>query len=197
MPNGNSVLFAPARTAPMSTVIGIECAGGVVLAGDRTETRGGSITSTSKDRVFDLGEVGAAVVGASSGVDEFERRLDAERREYETTRGPLRIDALERIASDLAGELDVSALIAGLDDDGVARLGQVSADGGTLDDRTAALGSGTELAYGGLEGVDADTSLDEAAETAREIMRTVAERDTETGEDIDLYRLPSEGNDGA
>jgi proteasome beta subunit len=179
----------------MSTVIGIECAGGVVLAGDRTETRGGSITSTSKDRVFDLGRVGAAVVGASGGIDEFERRLDAERREYETDRGSLRIDALERIASDLASELDVSALVAGLDDDGAARLRQVSADGGTIDDPTAALGSGAELAYGGLEGVDADASLDEAAEAAREIMATVAERDTETGEETDLYRLSS-GSDG-
>lgn len=176
----------------MSTVIGIECAGGVVLAGDRTLIRGGSVASRSKQRVFDLGDVGAAVVGESGGIDEFERRLDAERREYETEGRALSIDPLERIASDLAGELSVEALVAGRDEEGVARLRTVGGDGGTLDDPTAALGSGAELAFGQLEGVDADATLDEAESTAREIVATVAERDGETGEEADVYRLSSE-----
>lgn len=176
----------------MSTVIGIECTDGVVLAGDRTLVRGGSVASKSKQRVFDLGGAGAAVVGDASGIDEFERRLDAERREYETDRGPLRIDPLERIASDLAAELGVEVLVAGLDEGGDARLRAVGGDGAALDDPTAALGSGAEVAYGGLEGVDADASLDEAESSAREVMAAVAERDGETGDEVDVFRLASE-----
>ncbi|MFC4356957.1 20S proteasome subunit A/B [Halobium salinum] len=176
----------------MSTVIGIECTGGVVLAGDRTLTRGGSVASKSKKRVFDFGSVGAAVVGDAGGIDEFERRLEKERREYELDGDELGIDPLERVASDLAAELGVEVLLAGRDDSGDARLRAVGGDGAALDDPTAALGSGAEVAYGGLEGVDVDASLDEAEAEAREIMAAVAERDSETGEDVDVFRLASE-----
>lgn len=172
----------------MSTVIGIECSDGAVLAGDRALVRGGSVVG-SKQRVFDVGVAGAAVVGESGGIDEFGRRLDVERRKYETDGRTLSIEPLARIVSDLAAELSVEALVAGRDEEGVARIRTVGGDGGTLDDPTAALGTGAELAFGQLEGVDADASLDEAASTARDVMAAVAERDAETGEDVDVYRL--------
>lgn len=173
----------------MSTVIGFECDGGAVLAGDRTLVRSGSIASRSTDHVFEFGDVGAAVVGSPGGLEEFERELDAELREYRTERGEPSIDAVERIASEVTQSAGVDAIVAVRDDDGVARVRAVSSDGSVLRDPVAALGSGSELALGRLEGADRDVPPDNGESLAREILETVAERDTETGDDVDLWRL--------
>ena len=172
----------------MSTVLGVTCAGGVVLAGDRVAVSQGHVRSCSRQHVFDFGRLGVAVVGTD--VDGFVDRLDGEIRAYRTERGTVGIDPLTRMASDLTVEFDVSAVVAARDDGSVPSLRAVAADGGVTDDVLAAFGSGASVALGALEAShDADATLDEAATTARDALVTAAERDAGTGANVDIYRL--------
>jgi proteasome beta subunit len=171
----------------MSTVLGVACAGGVVLAGDRVAVTDGQVRSRSRRHVFDFGSVGTAVVGGD--VDGFVDRLESEVRTYRTERGDLDIEPFARLASDLAADFDVSALLAA-SDDGHPALRAVAADGGVTDDDVAAFGSGAAVVLGVLEaGHDPDATLDGATTLARDALSTAAERDGGTGTDYDSYRL--------
>jgi proteasome beta subunit len=173
----------------MSTVLGVTCAGGVVLAGDRVVATGGQVRSRSRRHVFDLGRAGVAVVGAD--VDRFADRLDGEVRAYRTERGSLGIDPFARLASDLAAAFDVSAVLAAPDDGGVG-LRAVTPDGGVTTDEMSAFGSGASVALGVLEaGHDPDATLDAVTTLVRDALSTAAERDAGTGTEIDSYRLPA------
>jgi proteasome beta subunit len=173
----------------MSTVLGVACGDGVVLAGDRLVTSDGHVHSRSRRHVFDFGAVGAAVVDGD--VDGFVDRLEAEIRAYRTERGDPEVDPVVRMASDLAAEFGVSALLAARTD-GRPALRAVAADGGVTDDDVAAFGSGASVALGALEaGHDPDATLDAAAALARDALSAAAERDAGTGSELDRYRLPA------
>jgi proteasome beta subunit len=178
----------------MATIVGIEVDGGAAIAGDQLLTEDGTVRSGSKERVFDLGEVGAAAVGDSSDIDEFRRRLEAEVRDYETQHGdPMELTRLANIASDIADDEGVEAIVAGRDDREVARIRGVDADGGVTTDAIVAKGSGAQFTLGVLESADRAISLDSAGDLLRDAIDTTADRDTATGEDVDTYRLDSDG----
>lgn len=172
----------------MSTILAVACAGGVVLAGDRVVVDRGQIRSRSRRHVFDVGSVGAAVVG--SDVDGFADRLENEVRTYRTERGDLDIGPFARLASDLAASFDVSVLLAARDDDGLPALRAVAPDGSVTTDDVAAFGSGASVALGAVEaGYDPDATLDAATTLVRDALATAAERDAGTGTELDTYAL--------
>lgn len=172
----------------MSTVLGVACAGGVVLVGDRVVASGGHLRSRSRRHVFAFGRVGFAVVGAD--VDGVADRLEREIRTYRTERGDLTVDPFARLASDLAAEFDAAVLLAAPDGDGRPTLRAVAVDGGVTADDVAAFGSGASVALGALEaGHDPDATLDEAAALARDALSAAAQRDAGTGTELDSYRL--------
>ncbi|WP_251342302.1 hypothetical protein [Haloplanus halophilus] len=172
----------------MSTVVGVACAGGVVLAGDRLVVADGRVRSRSRRHVLDFGSVGAAVV--CGDVEGFVDRLDADVRSYRTERGDLRVDAFARLAADAADAFGASVLVAARDADGTPALRSVAPDGSVTEDRLAAFGSGAAVALGGLEaGHDPEASLDDAAALAGDAIAAAAERDAGTGADVDTYRL--------
>ena len=179
----------------MATIVGIEVDGGAAIAGDRLLTQGGSVKSESKQHVFDFGDAGAAAVGDSGGVDEFRRRLESEIRDHETRDGdPMGITRLANVASDIAEDEGVEAIVVGRDDDERARIRGIGADGGVLTDATIALGSGAQFAIGILEGTERGISLDSAEDLLRDAIDTAAERDTGTGEEVDTYRLDNDSD---
>ena len=171
----------------MATIVGIECADGVLLAGDRTLATDGTIRSTDKRHVFDFGAVGAA-----GAVDTFSRELEAEIRQYRTERSePVRVDPLARMASSLSSRTGAEAIVAAPDADGAPRLRVVYDDGSVVDDDRGALGSGAALALGQLDAAG-DLTLADAADLVEDLFAAVAERDPGTGTDVDVYRLPNE-----
>ena len=174
----------------MSTIVGVECASGALLAADTALVRDERIQSTSKRRVFDFDDCGAAAAG--DDVDEFGRRLDAEIREYRTANDePPSLDRLARIAASIAEETGVEAVVAARDGEGVARVRTIGRDGGVVDDPYAARGTGAESALGQLEAADLDVDLDAAEATVRDVLSAVAERDPETDGDVDVFRIES------
>ncbi|MFC4451636.1 20S proteasome subunit A/B [Halorussus aquaticus] len=178
----------------MATIVGVEGDGGVVLAGDRRLTRGGTVSSERKRHVFDFGAVGAAAVSETGGIDEFRRRLDSEVRSHETEQGdPMGIDRFASVASDVAAAEGVEAIVAA-SEDGTPRVRGIGSDGGVVTDAAVAFGSGAQLALGVLEGREDRLSADEAEELAREAVETAADRDTDTGAEIDTYRLSGDAD---
>lgn len=177
----------------MSTIVGVECDGGAVIAADTALVRDGRVESTSKRRLFDFADAAAAAVG--DDVDEFGRRLDAEVRGHRTEHGEaISIDRLARIAADIAAETGVEAVVTARDDDGAARIRAIDRAGGVIEDAYAARGSGAAAALGQLEAVDLDVGLDDAEATLREVLSAVAERDAGTGENVDTWRLADAGD---
>jgi proteasome beta subunit len=174
----------------MATVLGIRCDGGAVLAGDRRATVGGTVRSDAVRRVFDYDDVGAALVGDVGAIEEFDRRFESELRGDRLDRDePPSIDRVERIAADLAGELGVDGLVVGID----AALREIGSDGLVLATDATAVGSGAAVAYGRLEDADKGASVDDIEALARETLAVVAERDTDTGDDIDVLRFEKTG----
>ncbi len=181
----------------MGTVVAIETTGGAAIAGDELATRGGTVTGGGADRVFEFDGAGAGAVGDESDVDEFRRRLDAELREKRMDRDrEVDVDLLARIAAAVAEDVGVDAVVAARDDDGAARIRQVDADGGVLPGPVVALGSGAPVALGRLEAADRDLDLRATEDLLAETLATVAERDADTGGDVDRWSLPSESAGG-
>jgi len=177
----------------MTTLVGFRCADGAVVAGDRTIVDRGSIRSSDRQRVYGFDGWGIAVLG--DDVDGVRDRVDAGVREYRTGQGdgdvPTR-EPLGRIAADVVEEFDAALLAAGHDDGGTADVVAVREDGSRIEDSPSALGSGTELAIGRLEAADTDVGLAEAEALARDVIEGVAERDTGTDDDTDVWSLADE-----
>ncbi len=181
----------------MGTIVAIETDDGVAIAGDRRVTRGGLVTGDSTTRVVEIGEVGAAAVGEEGAVDSFRHRLAVELERVEIERGrELTVGVVGRITARVAEDADVEAVVAARDDEGVARIRQVGADGSVLADPVAALGSGRQLAVGQLEAVDLENTARSADQLVCDVLRAVAERDPATGDEIDRWSLSNESTGG-
>ncbi|MFW5938966.1 MAG: hypothetical protein ACOCSD_02605 [Halolamina sp.] len=172
----------------MPTVVGFETAAGAVIAADRLSVTNDTVSSTHVDRIADFEDCGGAAV---TDPDRFRRELDGKRRSYETDHGDAPgIEPFTQLASEVARDVGTDAAVAARDDDGDARVRAVYADGSVIDDSPVALGTGAELVFGRLEaGVPSD--LDEAESFAADLLAGVAERDTRTGDEIDVWTLRS------
>lgn len=171
----------------MSTIVGVETDGVVALAADRANVTDGTATG-SVDRLFEFDDAAAAAVGDPGSVASFGRRLGAEldRERLEGDR-EVAVDRLARLAAAVAEEEGVDALVAAGDDEGEPRLRTVDSHGAVLDDTAAAFGSGAQVALGMLEDETFDGESPDAEARLREILRSVAERDAETGDELDSW----------
>lgn len=174
----------------MGTCVGVRLEDGVALAADTRATSGSAVRSESVEKLFRFDAAGAAAAGEPGAIQTFGRKLESEVRSRETEQGkPIGIDPLSRLASDLASETGVEAVVAARDDEGVARLRAVDAAGGELDEEVAARGTGAELALGGLDGLDRERGIEGAADALESIFERIAERDTETGPECEAWTL--------
>ncbi len=186
----------------MATVLGIRCAEGAVLAGDCRSTSDDTTTSDGVQQVFEYADAAAAVVGDVGAIQEFDRRfgteLDRQRDDSQTNHGEeadgehLHIDRIARVASELTGELGLDGLVVGHDSNGEVGLCEVGSDGLVLASEVTALGSGASVAFGPLEQANTDRELDDVESLARETLSIVAQRDPETGTDIDVIRFETD-----
>jgi proteasome beta subunit len=170
----------------MPTVIAFESDGGVVVAADRTVVRGNTVASTRANRLLAFDDCGGAVVDQP---DEVRRKLDVELRRYRTEHGESpTVEPYTRLLRDVVRDVGTDAVAAARDTAGEAHVRAVYADGSTLEDPPLALGTGAELALGRLEAAR-PSELAAAAEFASELLTGVAERDTRTGEEHDVWTL--------
>lgn len=171
----------------MPTVIGFECADGAVVAADRTVVQGDTVASTSQNRLLEFDDCGGATV---DDPDAVRRKLDAALREYrqENDDAP-DVDAFAAVARDVVRSVGTDAGLVARDEDGAARVVGIYADGSLVPGSPLALGTGAEVAHGRLETADPNVSLDEAADLATTVLQGVSERDSRTGDEVDVFGL--------
>lgn len=177
----------------MGTIVGVRLADGIALAADRRATAGGTVSTERLEKLFDYDDAGAAATGEPGAIQEFGRRLDDEIRQLRTRQTAVRISPLERLASRIAAEAGAEAIIAARDGDGIARLRAIDPEGGATGDDTFARGTGARLALGQLDGADLDIETREAGELLEDVFESVAERDADTGDEIDIWTLKDSG----
>ncbi|VAW06240.1 Proteasome subunit beta, bacterial [hydrothermal vent metagenome] len=177
-----------------TTILAIQYAGGVVMAGDRRATAGNVIAHTKMKKVYPADKFSAVAISGTAGMAvEMIKLFQTELEHYEKIEG-MRL-SLEGKANYLArmvrGNLSLAfqglvvvPLFCGYDEhDQTGRLYTFDVVGGRYEeDRYAATGSGGTEARSFLKGVyEADASEETAMRWAVEALIAAAEEDAATG----------------
>lgn len=184
-----------------TTVVAVAGDESTVLAADRRASLGGRlVTNRSVRKIEPVAERAAvAFSGTVGGAQTLVRRLRAHRRRYEQRHGEASVGTIATVAGGLIaeGEFGVGILLAGVDPgdsgDPTPTVYEIDPAGGVLETEYAASGSGTQLAYGALEGrVDPGRSLEAIEGAAVGAVRAASERDAVSGDGVTLARITSE-----
>lgn len=180
-----------------TTILGIVCRDGVVMAADRRMTSGGGfIMSKNYEKVFPINDyLVYSGCGSATEHQKIAKLLGAELRlkELKSKKRPS-----VRQSASLLSNIQVQAsafILAGLDEDGTPSLYEIS--GGLLleiKDFTASFGSGMPYVLGLLERqYKKGVSVEEGVELAKESLKSSTQRDTASGNGIDVFTITKEG----
>ncbi|HIH52535.1 proteasome subunit beta [Candidatus Pacearchaeota archaeon] len=180
-----------------TTILGIVCKDGVVMAGDNRATIGGSlIMSKDEKKVYPLNDyLVFSGCGSATEIQKVSKILTAE----------LKLKFLKsksrpsvRQSASLLSNVQVSQsafILAGFDEDGSTSLYEIT--GGFLkkiEDYTASVGSGMPYSLGFLERAWKPTlTVKEGIELAIESIKASSARDVGSGNGIDVYTLTKDG----
>src|SRR3989338_410499 len=191
-----------------TSIVGIVCKDGVVLGGDRRTTAGGQIVMSKRSQkvVKINGYVAVAGAGVFSDIDLYQRGFSSELKlkKLKTKSRPsikeaanlFGMMAYRNIRTPSMIPSIVGTLIAGFNEDGTTELYTVEAAGGVyrVDDYDANFGSGFQFILGLLERTyKKDISVKEGIELAKECIKAAIERDTASGNGIDIFSITKDG----
>jgi len=191
-----------------TTLIGIVCKDGVVMAADRQSTGGQSLVlDKNATKVYPINDyLVISGCGMASDAHRVPKILSAELKLKE-----LRSKSRPTVkqAASLLSNLNYSGirqpsmipqqagfLIAGFNEDGSTGLFNVMPDGATIEvkDYDASVGSGMPYVLGLLERqYKKDLSIKEGVELAKEALKSSTQRDTGSGYGIDIFTITKEG----
>ena len=180
-----------------TTILGIVCKDGLVMAGDRRANIGGSIIiSKNTLKVFTLNNyLLFSGCGSATEVQKVSQILPAELKlkELKSKKRPTVKDAASLLSNI---QVHQSAFIlAGYDEDETFSLYEVL--GGLfdkVDDYTASVGSGMPYVLGLLERqYKKGLSVKEGVELAKEALKASTQRDMASGNGIDIFTITKEG----
>jgi proteasome beta subunit len=180
-----------------TTILGIVCKDGVVMAGDNRVSMGQSlIIQKDYEKVYPLNDyLVFAGCGSATETQKIAKILTAELK-LKDLRSKSR-PSVKKAASLLSNmEVSQSAFIlGGLDESGEVLLYEIT--GGFLNqikDYTASIGSGMPYVLGLLERqYKKGLSVKEGIELAKEALRASTQRDMASGNGIDIYSITKEG----
>lgn len=189
----NSKTFVKTGT----TIIGIVCKDGVVMAGDnRSSLGGGIIFNKDSEKVYPLNEyLVFSGCGSATETQKVAKILTAELK-LKSLRSKKRPTV--RQSASLLSNIQVSQsafILAGVDANGEASLYEIT--GGHLDkvkEYTASVGSGMPYVLGYLERMyKPNVSLKEGVELAKESIKSSSQRDPASGDGMDIYTISKDG----
>ena len=183
----------------MTTIIGIKTTEGVVLASDKRASKGFFIGSKIVQKISKIDDTLAiAIAGQLSDAEHLIKVTAAERKLIELRRGfPLSVKESSRLIANLAYSglknyqpYYVELLVAGVDPSG-SHVNVADMSGAITNEDYAASGSGAPIAYGVLESLyHFDITNDEAKEIAKKAVAAAMERDSGSGNGIDVLVIP-------
>ncbi len=176
-----------------TTILGIICKDGVVMAGDRRITAGHSyIMSKVYEKVYPINDyLIYAGCGSAAESQKIAKLLTAELKLKELkSRSRPTVKQSASLLSNIQAEMS-AFLLAGFDEDRKVSLYEIS--GGFLkeiEDYTASFGSGMPFVLGLLERqYKTGLSIEEGIELAKEALKSSTQRDVASGNGIDIYTI--------
>ena len=171
-----------------TTTLGMVCKDGVILASESKSTLGFLVASKEAEKVYKLDENMAITTAGGSGDSQaLVRLMKAEIKIYKLTRNA---DFTVTAASTLLSNMLQSSrfypymamlILGGVDKDG-PRVFTIDAVGGAENEKYAATGSGSPMAYGVLEDkFREDLTMEEGIELAVRAIKSARERDIFSG----------------
>jgi len=182
------------------TAIGLKTKEGVVLATDKRVTYEGFVFSREAKKVHMItSRAGVAFAGLMGDVGYLTRLLKLESKYYELRVGKdIKTRSLAKVLSTILYSYKLfpmftEIVIGGYDEEGPS-LFVLDPMGSLIEEKYAAVGSGSQLALGYIEPrYREDLKLEEAEKIAVEAIKTVIERDVLTGDGVDLLIITREG----
>ncbi|ODS34995.1 proteasome endopeptidase complex, archaeal, beta subunit [Candidatus Altiarchaeales archaeon WOR_SM1_SCG] len=191
------------KTLKGTTTIGLTCSDGIVFATDRRASMGYFIASKKAKKSFKINDfVGATVAGSVGDAESLMRLMQAEAKLYELNNG--KVISGEAVATLLSNILHgnkmfpylVQLLIGGYGENGNtnARVFSLDPIGGLTEEKMAATGSGSPMAYGVLEQEYSENkTVEENMQIALKALSSAMERDIATGNGMDLATITKDG----
>ena len=186
----------------MTTIVGIKCKDGIVLASDRRASKGGMIGSKAVRKIYLLDKNKAvAIAGQLSDANYLINMVKAESKLMEFERGfPLSTKESSKLLSNLLytgmrsyAPFISEMLVAGVDGTGPG-LFEADISGAVTDEKFTSSGSGSPIAFGVLESRYKDgLTTAEGAEIAESAVRAAIERDPGSGNGVTVLVLTPEG----
>lgn len=180
-----------------TTILGIVCKDGVVMAGDRRVTLGGVlISSKNYHKVFPINEyIVYAGCGSAAETQKIAKLLAAELKLKELkTKGRPSVKQAASLLSNIQAQSS-AFIIAGVDEDGKTSLYEVAGNFlKEVEDYTASLGSGMQYVLGLLERQYKNhIYVEEGVKLAQEALKSSTQRDPSSGNGLDVYTITKEG----
>jgi len=184
---------------PGATAVGVTYKDGVVLGAERRITLGSMVVSKKGKKVFMVTDnVGAVCAGMVADMQNLVKEVGvyAKLKELEAKR-QLKASAVAKLTSVIMFERRFSPLLTQVILGGVdakPRIWVLDPLGSLLTDEYAAVGTGAEMATGVMEaGYSAGMSEKDARELTVSSIRAAIERDSMSGNGIDLLTLDKQG----
>ena len=190
-----------------TSILGIVCKDGIVMAADRQMTAGNIVMSKKEKKVSQINDyLVISGCGIAADIQRVPRILVAELRlkELRTKKRPSVKDAASLLVNmNYSGIRQPSMipqqagfLLAGFNEDGTCELYSVEPAGSVIkvDDYDANFGSGMPYILGLLERqYKKDINLKEGVELAIESLKSSTQRDTGSGYGIDIFTISKDG----
>jgi proteasome beta subunit len=182
------------------TAVGLKTREGVVLATDKRVTYEGFVLSKQAKKVYMItGRIGVAFAGLMGDVGYLTKLLKLESKSYELRVGrDIKTRSLAKILSLVLYNYKLipmftETIVGGYDEEGPA-LFVLDPVGSLIEEKYAAVGSGSQLALGYIEPkYREDLKVEEAEKIAVEAIKTVIERDVLSGDGVDVVIITREG----
>ena len=190
-----------------TTTIGINFAGGVILATEKRATMGYMIASKKAKKVYQVADrIGMTTAGGVGDAQQLARILTVECNLYQIRRSrPITVGATATLLSNYLNQnryfpYYVQLLVGGIDATGPSVYSVDAMGGATREEEIVATGSGSPMAYGVLEDrYKPNMTEEEAIELAVRGLKSAMKRDAGSGEGIhvvvitkDKYQILSE-----
>ena len=190
-----------------TSILGIVCKDGVIMAGDRRATAGNLVLSKNTQKVVQVNDyLVTSGTGVASDIDMLQKIISAELK-LKHLRSKTRPTVEE--AANLIGNIAyrnirqfstlpfiAGTLVAGFNESGSFELYSVEPAGGVMkvDDYDANFSSGMPFILGLLERqYKKDLSLKEGVQLALEAIKSSTQRDSASGNAIDVFTITKDG----
>jgi proteasome beta subunit len=181
-----------------TTTVGLRTEEGVVMATDMRASLGNMVSSKTVQKVEQVHPTGAlTIAGSVSAAQSLIDTLQVEANLYDTRRGEvMSMTALSTLTRNLLRSgafFIVVPVLGGVDEEG-AHVYSMDALGGTTEEDYAVSGSGSQFALGVLEQhYEEGLALEEARDVAVRSVQSAVERDTASGNGINIATVTGDG----